>query len=211
MVKRVISITLLLLIILVGYLQKDNFLLSMKAGGASAGFFSMLLVAICVFFPILPFPVLAGGIGAVFGAAQGVLISLTGAMAGTMCFFFLTRYGFRDMARVKLQKYERIQQFEVFLERNAFTAILVSRLVPVVPAPVVNTICGLSEVNWFTFFAASTIGKLPNILILSFAGASFTSNKLFSFGLYGLYIFILFLINLVIIYRRKIKKIKSYD
>lgn len=205
MIKRVLSIFLLLVIVAVGFLQKDEFLHIMKSGGILSVLISILLVAICVFFPVIPFPVLAGVIGALFGAAQGVLISLTGAMAGTMSFFFLTRFGFRDLALAKLQKYDRVQQFEGFLERNSFTAILVSRLIPVIPAPVVNIICGLSRVKWLTFFTASTIGKLPNILILSYAGASFGSNKLLSFGLYGLYIFILFLINLVIIYRKNAK------
>jgi uncharacterized membrane protein YdjX (TVP38/TMEM64 family) len=71
---------------------------------------------------------------------------------------------------------------------------------------VVNIICGLSNVNWLIFFTASTIGKIPNILILSYAGASYSSNKLFSFGLYGGYILILILINFVIMYRKMAKE-----
>ncbi|MEH7275347.1 VTT domain-containing protein, partial [Neobacillus vireti] len=79
-------------------------------------------------------------------------------------------------------------------------------LIPIIPAPVVNIVCGLSKVNGLVFFSASTIGKLPNILILSFAGASFSSNKLFSFGLYGGYILLISLINFVIMYRKMSKE-----
>jgi hypothetical protein len=43
-------------------------------------------------------------------------------------------------------------------------------------------------------------------LILSYAGSSFSSNKLFSFGLYGGYIVIIFIINFIIIYRKMAKK-----
>jgi uncharacterized membrane protein YdjX (TVP38/TMEM64 family) len=206
MVKRILSISLLLAVIAIGLFQKDELLTIIKAGGVLSIFISMLFVSICVFFPVIPFPVLAGVIGGVFGTTQGVMVSLTGAMAGTMGFFYLSRYGFRDYAQSKLMKYPKVQEYEDFLNRNSFVAILTCRLIPIIPAPVVNIICGLSNVNWLIFFTASTLGKIPNILILSYAGASFSSNKLFSFGLYGCYILILVLINFVIMYRKMAKE-----
>ncbi|ETI66437.1 TVP38/TMEM64 family protein [Neobacillus vireti] len=202
MFKKFMSISIVLLIIAIGFFQKDELIALIKQGGSLSILLSMLLMAICVFFPIIPFPILAGIIGAVFGLAQGAAISLAGAMIGTMGFFFLSRYGFRDYAQEKLKKYPKVQEYEGYLNRHSFLAILTCRLIPVIPAPVVNLICGLSNARWLTFFTASTIGKIPNILILSFAGASFSSNKMFSFGLYGLYLLIIFLINLVIVYRR---------
>lgn len=206
MVKRIVSIAILVVIIAAGYFQKDELMVLIKSGGELSIFISMLLVAICVFFPVIPFPVLAGVIGGVFGTTQGVFISLTGAMVGTMGFFFLSRYGFRDYAQEKLLKYPKVQEYEAFLNRNSFVAILTCRLIPIIPAPVVNILCGLSKVNWLIFFIASTIGKVPNILILSYAGASFSSNKLLSIGLYVGYILIIFLINFVIVYRKMSKE-----
>jgi uncharacterized membrane protein YdjX (TVP38/TMEM64 family) len=206
MVKKVVSLCILVMIIVVGYLQKDELLSLVHAGGYLSILISMLLVSICVFFPIIPFPVLAGVIGGVFGATQGMIVSLTGAMVGTMGFFYLSRYGFRDYAQQKLMNYPKVQEYEAFLNRNSFLAILSCRLIPIIPAPVVNIVCGLSSVKWLTFFIASTIGKIPNILILSYAGASFSSNKLFSFGLYGGYILLIFLINFVIMYMKMSKE-----
>jgi uncharacterized membrane protein YdjX (TVP38/TMEM64 family) len=202
MIKRVLSLSLLVIVIVIGFLQKDELLTVIKDGGILSIFISMLFVAICVFFPIIPFPVLAGVFGGVFGTTQGVIVSLTGAMAGTMGFFYLSRYGFRDYAQSKIMKYPKVQEYEEFLNRNSFVAILTCRLIPIIPAPIVNIICGLSKVNWLTFFTSSTIGKIPNILILSYAGASFNSNKLFSFGLYGGYILIIFVINFIFLYRK---------
>mgnify|MGYP003575039074 CR=1 FL=1 len=206
MVKRILSISLFIIVITIGLLQKDELLILIKAGGIISVLISMLFVAICVFFPIIPFPVLAGLIGGVYGTSQGVIVSLTGAMAGTMGFFYLSRYGFRDYAQSKLMKYPKIQEYDEFLNRNSFVAIFTCRLIPIIPAPVVNIICGLSKVNGLIFFTASSLGKIPNILILSIAGASFSSNKLFSFGLYGGYILILFLVNFVIMYRKMTKE-----
>jgi uncharacterized membrane protein YdjX (TVP38/TMEM64 family) len=205
MFKRILSISLLLIVITIGFFQKDELLTLIKTGGVLSILISMLFVAICVFFPVIPFPVLAGVIGGVFGTTQGVIVSLTGAMAGTISFFYLSRYGFRDYAQSKLMNYPKVQEYEEFLNRNSFVAILTCRLIPIIPAPVVNIICGLSNVNWLIFFTASTIGKIPNILILSYAGASFSSNKLFSFGLYGCYILIILFLNFIIMYRKMAK------
>ncbi len=206
MAKGILSIFILIIIVAVGFFQKDELLTLIKGGGILSLLISMLFVAICVFFPIIPFPVLAAVIGGVFGTTQGVFISLTGAMAGTMAFFILSRYGFRDYAQAKLMNKPKVQEYESFLNRNSFMAILTCRLIPIIPAPVVNIICGLSKVNGLVFFSASTIGKLPNILILSYAGALFSSNKLFSFALYGGYILVIFLINFLIIYRNMSKE-----
>lgn len=204
--KRIISISILIIIVVIGIFQKDELLTTIQEGGILSLLISVLLVAICVFFPVIPFPVLAGVIGGVFGTTQGVIVSLTGAMIGTMAFFFLCRYGFRDYAQAKLMNKPKVQEYEAFLNRNSFLAILTCRLIPIIPAPVVNSIGGLSKVNGFIFFSASTIGKLPNIIILSYAGASFTSNKLFSFGLYGGYILVVFLVYFLIMYRKMSKE-----
>ncbi|WP_350268689.1 hypothetical protein [Neobacillus mesonae] len=71
MIKRFTTIAVFLLIVTVGYIQKDELLNLINGGGTIAITISMLFVAICVFFPVVPFPVLAGVIGAVFGTAQG--------------------------------------------------------------------------------------------------------------------------------------------
>jgi uncharacterized membrane protein YdjX (TVP38/TMEM64 family) len=204
--KRILSILIVIIIVAIGFIQKEELLTRIQEGGALSLLISIWFVAVCVFFPVIPFPVLAAVIGGVFGTTQGIFVSLTGAMAGTMAFFILSRYGFRDYAQSRLMTKPKVREYELFLNRNSFMAILTCRLIPIIPAPVVNIICGLSKVNWLVFFSASMIGKLPNILILSYAGASFSSNKLFSFGLYGGYILVIVLINFFIIYRKMSKE-----
>lgn len=65
--------------------------------------FSMLLIAADVFFPIVPFALVAALNGAVFGTANGIWITLTGSMLGTILLFILARYSFRDWARKKFR------------------------------------------------------------------------------------------------------------
>ncbi|OES43879.1 TVP38/TMEM64 family protein [Domibacillus iocasae] len=202
MIKRIMSLIVIAGILVLGITQKEQLLAMVNEGGAYSILISMLLVSICVFVPLVPFPVLAGLIGGIFGTPQGVIITLSGSMIGTMLFFYIARYGFKEWAQTKIEQYPQVKEYEEKLNKNAFLAILFVRLVPIVPSPVVNIVCGLSKVNGFTFFLASAIGKLPNILLLSFAGASFSENKWFSFGLYGFYVLIIMIVNYVIVYRK---------
>lgn len=206
MSKRVISLFFIAAIVIAGITQKDLLLDIVNEGGTYSVLISMLLVSICVFVPIIPFPVLAGLIGGIFGAAQGVLITLGGSMIGTMLFFYIARYGFKEWAQAKIAHHPQVKEYEEKLNKNAFLAILLVRVVPIVPSPVVNVVCGLSRVNGLVFFIASTIGKVPNILLLSFAGASFSENKWFSFGLYGFYVLIIMIVNYVIVSRKMNKE-----
>ncbi|WML52699.1 TVP38/TMEM64 family protein [Neobacillus sp. PS3-12] len=200
--KKIISILFVISIILFGYTQKDILIELVKQDGPYAVLISMLMVTICVFFPVVPFTVLGGMIGALFGATEGLFISYTGAMIGTLLFFFISRYGFRDWAQSTLQKYPKVMEYQEILNRNSFIAILVARLIPIIPAPVFNAACGLSKVDWKIFFLASAIGKIPNIFIVSFAGANIIHNKWFSISLYGSYLLIISMAACFIVSKR---------
>lgn len=210
MVKRIGIVFLLVVLIGYGITEKDTIIQIITHGGSLAVAISLLLLTLCVFFPILPFPVTAGTIGAVFGPLRGSIITFTGSMIGTILFFIIARYGFRNWAQRKLRNYPKAQEYENQLKDKAFLAIFISRLIPIIPAQVVNIVCSLSLVNWKVFVTASAIGKIPNILFLSFAGATFQHNRWFSIFLYGLYLVFIIIINMFLVYRKvpKTKKVK---
>lgn len=99
MIKKGFSLAVIIAVVMIGFMQKDVWLSMIRAGGMYAVLMSILLVAADVFFPIVPFAIIAALNGAVFGIVNGVWITLSGAMLGTMALFFLVRYGFRDWAR----------------------------------------------------------------------------------------------------------------
>ncbi|MEH7415858.1 TVP38/TMEM64 family protein [Neobacillus drentensis] len=202
MVKKVMIVFLLVSMIGLGIKEKSTLILMIAQGGSPAVGMSLLLLSLCVFFPIIPFPVTAGMIGAVFGTLKGSIINLTGSMIGTVLFFFLMRYGYRQWAQQKLKKYPKAQKYQNKLKDNAFMAIFIARVIPIIPAVAVNIGCSLSSVNWKVFVLASVIGKIPNILLLTYAGASFQHNLRFSVSLYALYLVVILVINFVWVYRK---------
>ncbi|MBT2657942.1 TVP38/TMEM64 family protein [Bacillus sp. ISL-18] len=208
MVKKLMIVILLVSIIGLGIREKSTLILMITQGGFPAMVMSLLLLSLCVFFPIIPFPVTAGMIGAVFGPVKGSIVTLTGSMIGTVLFFFLMRYGYRQWAQRKLKKYPKAQKYQNQLKDNAFMAIFIARLIPIIPAIAVNIGCSLCTVNWKVFFGASVIGKIPNIVFLSFAGASFQHNIRFSVFLYVLYLVSMLVMNIMWVYR-KVPKTKQ--
>lgn len=206
MIRKIISLLLIIGIIAVGYWQKDVFLEWIHAGGAFSVAVSIAFVSILAFFPIVPFVVAAGIIGAVFGTWTGSLITLTGSLLGAVIMFVLSRYGFRQWAQATLVKYPKAKEYESFFEKHAFASILFVRLVPVIPSPAVNILAGVSKVSWLVFFVASAIGKFPSNLVFNLAGNILKDNKLQSFLLYGVYFGVISVLAYLYIRKQELNK-----
>lgn len=65
MLKKTLGIILIIAVIAVGFYQKEAWLDAIKAGGLISVLCSMLLIAADVFFPIVPFAIIAALNGAV--------------------------------------------------------------------------------------------------------------------------------------------------
>lgn len=189
--KQILTIVLAFIIIYFGFTNKDVLLHIVESGGTLAYPVSILFVALLVFFPVLPYPALAGILGAVFGLWDGILISLVGISIGTLFMFIMTRFGFQSLAQRTLNKYPKVKEYEALFDSNAFVSILVARLIPIIPSPLINVLCGLSNVKWYTFFFATMLGKLPAVAIFTLAGNLFSSNKWLSILIYLTYFLII--------------------
>jgi uncharacterized membrane protein YdjX (TVP38/TMEM64 family) len=199
--KIIFPITLSIIIIFLGISQKDLLLDTVKSDSQWAILISILFVAILVFIPVVPYVVLAGMIGSVFGIWLGTGISLLGIVLGIMIMFMLSRYGFQEWTQSYLKKYPKIQEYESLFEQNAFIGILLARVIPVIPSPIINIITGLSKVKWITFLSASLIGKLPAIFIFTIAGSLIGDQKWISIIIYVTYFLVI-----AILTGRKVQK-----
>lgn len=200
--KKFITILIGILLIVVAFSQKSLMMEAIESGKGTAIVVSILFVALLVFFPVVPFAVVAGLIGSVFGIVVGTGVSLLGIIIGTMIMFWMARYGFQDWMQKILLKYPKAKEYESYFEQNAFLGILVMRLVPVIPSPLVNIICGMSKVRMITFFSASLVGKIPAVMIFTLAGSVFADSKLVSISIYAVY-FLLIMTLSIIYYQRK--------
>src|ERR1700730_14941072 len=203
------KIAILLIYVCIGiliYSQKANLLAWTHHDSYIAILISMLFVALLVFVPAVPFILVAGTIGAGFGIWLGTIITLFGATLGSVVMFYLARTGFQDIARKWIGKYKQVKQYEHYLTERAFISVLLFRLIPVVPSPVVNAMFGLSNMRFLPFFIATLVGKLPMIFVYSWAGNQMTVKGWKGFlMIYGPYTLAIMIITFIFVYKQSMR------
>ncbi|MEG0260678.1 MAG: TVP38/TMEM64 family protein [Lysinibacillus sp.] len=174
---------------LLDWLQHDSWLTRIS---------SFLLMAMLAFLPAIPIPLVAGIIATTFPTPIALFISLGGTVFGSICMFYLCRYGLQRVALKQVQKWQRLDGFFQLLERNGFLAVLIGRLIPIMPSAAINAIAGVTKVRFRSFLLATAIGKFPTMLAFTIAGAQFGKNQVVTGIMIGLYIIVLFLLGLKI-------------
>ncbi|WP_078546442.1 TVP38/TMEM64 family protein [Litchfieldia alkalitelluris] len=150
--------------------------------------------------PVIPFTLFAGIMGAKYGLIIGALINWFGSVAAAIIIFLVARYMFNISIEVYLKKSKRIISFHRLIKENAFIAILFSRLIPIVPPPVVTIYSGISKIRIRTYTIATMLGKIPGMFLYAYIG-----NQLFaSFEklMIGILCYVIFIASIVIIYKK---------
>ncbi len=107
----------------------------------------------------LPKAVFSLAAGAVFGVGLGLPAVLVGANVGAVVAFYLGRWLGRDaVARLVGPRLDRVDRL---LDRRGFVAVLVARLIPIVPFTGLNYVAGLTAVRLRDFVAGTVLGMLP--------------------------------------------------
>ena len=104
-----------------------------------------------------------------FGFWQGILISFLGEAIGAIVAFFLYRKGFKKIASNKLQEFPGLKSLLDAKGKHAFLLILYLRLIPFVPSGFITFAAAIGRVSILTFIVASSIGKIPALLLEGYA------------------------------------------
>ncbi len=120
---------------------------------------------------VVPWPILAGATGAVFGTAAGTPIALAGVLLAATLQFALARTTAGEHLRGRAQA--RLPRLDALLARNGFLAVFYSRIVPVVPWGVVTYAAGLARVRLRDLLLATVAGGTPKVFAYVALGGSF--------------------------------------
>lgn len=131
--------------------------------------FSLALSVVVAVLGVLPSVFITAANILYFGFWNGLLLSLAGEVLGAAVAFLLYRKGFKRGAQKGLQKYPRLEALVNSEGRRAFGLIFTLRLLPFVPSGLVTLAAAIGPVSTLTFLAASSLGKLPALLIEAFS------------------------------------------
>lgn len=118
---------------------------------------------------VLPKNVLSVAAGVVFGTRTGVLLVWSAALLGASAAFWVGRALGRDGVHRLLGRH--LDRLDRLVERRGGLAVLVARLVPVVPFTAVNYGSGITAVGFGPYLLATAVGILPGTVAYVVLGA----------------------------------------
>ncbi|MGG0717189.1 VTT domain-containing protein [Robertmurraya massiliosenegalensis] len=133
---------------------------------------SILLNILIAIIGILPSTIITLGTVGVLGFNLGVVILIIGEAVGAIISFTLYRRGLR-----KLSTYPKFNKFENrFLAKlkesdgvEAILIVVLLRVLPFVPSGIVTLTAAISKIGLLPFSIASTLGKIPAIILEAYS------------------------------------------
>ncbi|MEO6881374.1 MAG: VTT domain-containing protein [Mycobacteriaceae bacterium] len=176
------------------WLRAQVAVLGFWAGPVFAGFYALITPT------PLPKTVLTLGAGAVFGVGYGLVVVLAGATAGAVLTFYLARMLGRE---VVLRSFgTAVGRVDAQARRYGVWAVLLLRLVPVVPFTALNWVAGVTAVRIRDFVLATPVGMLPTTTATIVVGAYGTRGGSWPF-LLALGALLLLTAGAAIVHRRR--------
>lgn len=154
----------------------DSTVLYLKSFGAYGPMIAFMLFFIQAIAPIIPYVIFAGAAGMIYGNVIGFLLAWIGAVAGAWFLYWISK---RMGSNLFMQKIQKRYDFDLnsIDDKYIFWVLLVSRIFPVVPTPIINIGSGLGGVSPKIFISSSAIGKIPWAIIYVALGNYFMESK----------------------------------
>ena len=103
-----------------------------------------------------------------FGAVEGFLYSLAGALLSALLSYWAGRFAGRDLVRRYAGK--RLNKVSRQLSERGILAIVTLRIVPVAPYAVINLVAGASHISLRDFAIGTLLGLLPGLTAIALFG-----------------------------------------
>ncbi len=130
---------------------------------------SILLMTLQSLIPFVPGLVITVANAWIFGWQYGAVYSWTGALCGALLDFGIARWYGRPVVRhIVSSRY--LELVDGYLHKNGVVAILLTRVIPVLPFKVVSFGAGLTAIPVRLFIFTTAAGQTPGIILYSILG-----------------------------------------
>lgn len=187
-----------LLPLLIGILNRQS-IIGWIREPESPLYFVFIVSTLIAILPIVPFTLFGGIMGIKYGLVLGFLINWFGSLISALAYYGFARFLLSNFLEEKLKKDPRLHTFRTTLNNNSFLAILLTRMVPVVPPILIHIYCALNRISFLSYFWATAAGYVPPMLFLAFGGEKLFDD--FSVFLFGVSMYALFVAAVLVSYR----------
>lgn len=133
-------------------------------------FISLGFATLLALFPVVPYKAVIGFFGYAYGSFAGAFICWLATNLAAAILFGLVKYLFQDKARAYLASIPALDKFTAGIERRPFASIVLARLLPIIPQTAVNIYAGAVNLPFWSYLAASSVGKIPGVALYAFLG-----------------------------------------
>lgn len=100
-----------------------------------------------------------------------VIFGSLGMIIGSVIAFYIARVGGKPII-TKLVRKKWIDALDGWIERNGMWAILLTRLIPVMPFDLISYTSGITGLKFKNYFLATVIGAFPRTFLLAIVGGT---------------------------------------
>lgn len=164
-----------------------------------------ILIVLLAAVPGVPFGLVGGMIGAKYGIIVGSLFNIAASTIAAMLVYMVFRYLLNKWGKHWLEKSHSMRRFDMFIRNRVFWSILIARLIPIMPAALINLYAGVFGLSFKIFMIATVLGKIPIMLVFAYVGDNIQSGKtewMMVIVIYSVFLTIVYVINHFIQKRR---------
>jgi uncharacterized membrane protein YdjX (TVP38/TMEM64 family) len=171
----------------------------------------IVFVGLYALITLAPVPknVLSAVAGLLFGLVEGVLLVLAAAMLGALVAFGLGRV----LGRAAVERFTsaRVQEVDALLARRGLLAVVMVRLVPVVPFTAINYTAGLTGVRLRDYTLGTAVGIIPGTVAYVTLGTYGSTPGAWPFLASAAALVVLSLGGLLVAHRRRSPRAREQD
>ncbi len=138
---------------------------------AILAFIAIYALSVAVSLPGASVLTIAGGL--MFGTWMGTAVTVIGATIGACLIFIIAKSAFGDALRAKAGG--RVEKLLAGFEKDAFSYMMILRLVPIFPFFIVNVAPALAGVSFRLFAITTVIGIIPGTWVYTQVGTGLGS------------------------------------
>jgi len=158
-------------------INSDRLIEWIKATDDHNLFFVLLVITLMASIPGIPFGIVSGVIGAKYGVLLGVTLSVIASTLSSVFIYMVFRYLLLQQGNKLLSKYKTVHQIDRVIKNRTFATIFIARIIPIMPAIIINIYSGVFGLSFKLFLIATFLGKIPIMIVYTLIGVNLLSGS----------------------------------
>lgn len=148
------------------YVLRDELLPWLESLDSGSWTIILFICAVLGMVPVIPFALVSGILGIKYGLWGGSGMSVAASTLASVITYWIFANGVGGSKKTKLKLWnEHIQQC-------AFQFVLIGRMLPFIPAALINGYAGWFKLPFISYVTATALGKIPTMLVFAYVGVS---------------------------------------